>query len=125
MHKNIMFGSIVTVVVSWICWWAWMGWDTTKDLDVATGNETGPYEAWQVIGSALCVVALVAVASVLWGPIVATVATTVGYTGGWMITAFSQDDQGLALVGGLLVLVGVAIGSAVVAVLTRRFARPA
>ncbi|WP_313404525.1 hypothetical protein [Aeromicrobium sp.] len=125
MHKNIMIGSVITVAVSWICWWAWMGWDTAKDLDLATGNETGPYEAWQVIGSALCVVALVAVATVQWGPLVATVATTVGYTAGWMITAFSQDEQGLALIGGLLVLAGVAIGSALVAVLARRLVGPA
>lgn len=120
MAKSIFLGFPFTVACAWLAWWAWMGWDTEMTVDPVTGNQTGPYEAWQVIGSALCVAALVIAATLVWGPLVAAAATTVGYTSGWMVTAFGEDEQGLAIVGGGLVLIGVAASSTLVAALTCR-----
>lgn len=123
MPKQTFVGSVLVGALAWLSWWAWMGWDTEIVIDPATGNETGPYEAWQVVGSALCVVMLVVVATLVWGALVAAMATTVGYTGGWLITAFTEDDQGLALVGGVFVFIGLAAASTLIAALTRRFTR--
>ncbi|WP_019145614.1 hypothetical protein [Aeromicrobium massiliense] len=119
MQKRIV-GALGVVVLAWASWWGWMGWDTEYQLDPATGNESGPYETWQVVGSALCVVLLVAVATLVRGRRTAIVATTLGYTLGWCVTSLPEDESGLALVGAFMVLVGVGAGSAVVAWLADR-----
>jgi len=119
MQKQIV-GALGVVVLAWASWWAWMGWDTAYTLDPVTGNESGPYEAWQVVGSALCVGVLVVVATLTWGRRTAVVATTVGYTAGWTITAVRGDESGLAGVGAVLVLVGVGAASTLLAWLTER-----
>ncbi len=41
---------------------AWLAWDQERDLNPVTMAETGPYEAWQVIGAA-SVLALLAFAA--------------------------------------------------------------
>lgn len=111
-------GAVTVVLLAWAAWWGWMGWDTEYQLDPATGNESGPYETWQVLGSAACVVLIVVVATLVWGRRTAIVATTVGYTLGWCVTSLPEDESGLALVGAVMVLVGVGAASAVVAWLT-------
>ena len=123
MQKQIV-GALGVVVLAWASWWAWMGWDSEYRLDPATGAETGPYEAWQVVGSAVCVVALVVVATLVWGRRTAVLATTLGYTVGWCATSLPQDESGLAAVGAVMVLVGVGLGATVVALLTERLRRP-
>ena len=122
MQKRIV-GALGVVVLAWAAWWAWMGWDTEYQVDPATGNETGPYEAWQVLGSGACVVLLVVVATIVLGRRTAVVATTVGYTLGWCVTSLPEDESGLALVGAVMVLAGVGAASALVAWLTDLLAR--
>lgn len=117
MQKQIV-GVAGVVLLAWASWWAWMGWDTEYQVDPATGNESGPYETWQVVGSGACVVLLVVVATLVWGRRTAVVATTLGYTLGWCVTSLPEDESGLAVVGAVMVLVGVAAATAVVAWLT-------
>lgn len=52
-------------------WLAWIGWDGHKDVD-AFGNETGPWEVWQIFGFIVCLAAVAAVAA-RWLPTVAIV----------------------------------------------------
>ncbi len=118
-------GLVVVVVLAGASWWGWMGWDDEYRTDPVTGVVSGPYEAWQVVGSGVCVVLLVGVATVLLGRGTAVLGTTLGYTFGWSVTSFPQDDSGLAGVGAVMVLVGVGLASLVVAMLTDAVARRA
>lgn len=122
MLKQIV-GAAGVVVLAWASWWGWMGWDDEYQVDPVTGDASGPYETWQVLGSAACVVVLVVVATLTWGRRTAVVAVTVGYTAGWTFTALREDESGLAGVGAILVLVGLAAGTSVVAWLTERAVR--
>ncbi|MGW6131215.1 hypothetical protein ACWFNE_14420 [Cellulomonas sp. NPDC055163] len=104
-------------VLTAACWFAWLAWDTTYGVDPATGVASGPYEVWQVLGCVLSLaVAVVLGTRVLGGP-VTVVVTALAFTVAWSVTA-SADETGLWLVGALLVLVGVAVGSSVVAAVT-------
>lgn len=52
--------AVVAVVLTVAAWLVWLGWDQPRNPD-----ETGPYEAWQVVGLALTL-AVVAAASSWW-----------------------------------------------------------
>ncbi|MBB2925436.1 hypothetical protein [Cellulomonas cellasea] len=111
------------------CWFAWLGNDTTYQVDPATGVASGPYEAWQVLGCVLSLAVAVVLGTVRLGGPTTVVVTTLAFTVAWSVTA-SADESGLWLVGALLVLVGVAVGASGVAavtaaVLRRRRARVA
>ncbi|WNB86533.1 hypothetical protein [Cellulomonas sp. ATA003] len=100
------------------CWFAWLGWDDTYQVDPATGVASGPYETWQVVG-AVVTLAVVAGVGARWaGARPTVVGVTAGFTVAWSVTAASADDTGLWLVGALLVLVGVALLSGLVALAT-------
>jgi len=120
---------VALAVMGAACWFAWLGNDTTYQVDPATGVASGPYEAWQVLGCVLSLAVAVVLGTVrLAGPVTVLV-TTLAFTVAWSVTA-STDETGLWLVGALLVLVGVAAGASAVAavtaaVLRRRRARVA
>jgi len=118
----------LVAVLTAACWFAWLGWDTQYRTDPVTGDVTGPYEAWQVVG---CVVSLVAVTVLAVRALggrraVATVAVT--FTAAWVATQAPRDDSGLWAVGALLVLLGTTAGAGVVALVVgarrRRTAGP-
>ena len=99
-------------------WWAWLGRDTEMQLDPATGNYSGPYTTAQVAGLVLTLAALLIVAVLLRVPALPAAAVmTVAFTAAWTVQA-SEDETGLFLVGMILVLGGMAIGTTVVALLT-------
>ena len=60
MKRTIIAGVVASAVVAGT-YLGLLGWHRAKETDPATGNQTGPYHAWQVILVAV-VVALVAVA---------------------------------------------------------------
>ena len=101
-------------------WWAFLGRDDTRDVDPVTGSTTGPYEAPQVIACGLVLVGLVAAGTVVLPPWPAVGAVAVPFTAAWGVNAAAQDDSGLWVVGGVLVLLGTVAGGALVAVVTRR-----
>lgn len=118
-------GALVTVLAA-ACWFGWLAWDTTYQVD-ADGVASGPYEAWQVAGCVVSLAAVVVLGTVLVGARRTVLLTTVAFTVAWSVTA-RGDESGLWLVGALLVLVGVALGSTAVAgvsaaVLARRRTR--
>ncbi|MEU8795577.1 hypothetical protein [Streptomyces sp. NPDC048643] len=106
-------------------WAAWLGWDQHRDVQ-PDGSTTGPYEAWQVIGLALTLLA-----PVYWAASRRYIAGAVaGTTAGLTIAAcydWSDDSSGLFMVGVVLVMLGTLAVTAVVSVTAsaiRRGGRP-
>lgn len=108
-------GALVAALAA-ACWFAWLGWDTTYQLDAA-GVASGPYEAWQVAGCVASLAAVVVLGTVAAGALVTVVLVTGSFTFAWS-SAASSDPSGLWLVGALLVLLGTAFGSSALAWLT-------
>ncbi|GEA87838.1 hypothetical protein Q760_09400 [Cellulomonas cellasea DSM 20118] len=109
--------AVLVAVLAAACWFAWLAWDTTYQVDPATGAASGPYEAWQVLGCALSLAVVVVLGTVALGARATVVVTTLAFAVAWSVTA-STDETGLWMVGALLVLVGVAVGSTAVAAVT-------
>ncbi|MFB6821211.1 hypothetical protein ACFCXA_06435 [Streptomyces virginiae] len=85
-------------------WAAWLGWDQHRDVQ-PDGTETGPYEAWQVIGLGLTLLV-----PVCWAAYRGLAASAVaGVTAGLTCAAFydwSDDASGLFVIGVGMVMVG-------------------
>ncbi|MCX5140918.1 MULTISPECIES: hypothetical protein [unclassified Streptomyces] len=113
---------LVLAVMTLALWAAWLGWDQHRDVQ-PDGSETGPYEAWQVIGLVLSLLA-----PVYWAASRRYIAGAVlGVTGGLTVAAYydwSDDSSGLFMVGVVMVMVGslvvTGIASAVIASVTSR-----
>ncbi|MET8092120.1 hypothetical protein [Micromonospora sp. NPDC005220] len=104
-------------------WLLWLGWDTEYDVDAQTGASSGPYQPWQVIGCVLTLVLLAALAGTRLSPWLVAPVMTVAFTAAWSWRAAGTDDSGLWVVGGILVLVGMAVGSTLVSLAGRRIGR--
>lgn len=115
----------LVAVLSAACWLAWLGWDTQYRTDPVTGDVSGPYEAWQVAGCALSLLVVAVLAVRALGGWRAVVAVAVPFTLAWVATSAPRDDSGLWAVGAVLVLLGTAAGTAVVALVTRAVRRRA
>ncbi|MFJ3727464.1 hypothetical protein ACIPYQ_33540 [Streptomyces sp. NPDC090045] len=96
--------ALLLAVVASAAWAAWLGWDQHRDVQ-PDGSQTGPYEAWQVIG--LVVTLLV---PVCWAAFRGHAAGAVaGVTAGLTIAAaydWSDDASGLFVIGVGMVMVG-------------------
>jgi len=110
-------GALGIAAAAVAAYWGWLGWDTEYRVDPVTHVESGPYEAWQVIGCVLTLVVVAAVAALVFAPWLVATAVTVGFTGAWVVRAATSDESGLWVVGAIGVFVGTAIGSTVVSVL--------
>lgn len=109
-------GTLVVAALSALSWVAWLGWDDQYQVDPETGVSSGPYEAWQVIGCALTLLVLFAGALLLRvHALPAAVALTVAFTAAWTAQAASTDETGLYMVGAVLLVFGLAVGTALVA----------
>ncbi|GGW28678.1 hypothetical protein GCM10010503_00120 [Streptomyces lucensis JCM 4490] len=85
-------------------WAAWLGWDQHRDVH-PDGTTTGPYEAWQVIGLVLTLLAPVYWAASRGHRAGAVLGTSAGLT----VAAYldwSDDASGLFMVGVVLVMLG-------------------
>jgi hypothetical protein len=113
-------GAIVVAALAAASWYGWMGWDTQYQIDPVTQVASGPYEAWQVIGCVLSLL-VVFVGALLAGlrPLWASAALTLAFTAAWTATAAPNDETGLYGVGMIMVLVGLAIATTVIALLVR------
>ena len=110
-------GAVVLAAATVLTWWLWLGRDTEYQVD-ANGVESGPYTTGQVAGCVLTLLVLL-VAAVLLGvrPLIAAAAMTIAFTVAWTAQA-SSDETGLFMVGAIMVFVGSAVGTSVVAVAT-------
>ncbi|MGW2018733.1 hypothetical protein [Streptomyces sp. NPDC001927] len=111
----------VLALVALAAWAGWLGWDQHRDVH-PDGSTTGPYEAWQVIGLVLTLLAPVCWAASRSYPTGAVLGTTAGLT----VAAFydwSDDASGLFVIGVGTVMVGSLLAttalSAVVAAATQ------
>jgi len=116
-----LIGSLVVAAVTVADFVAFLGRDTTKTLDAATGHESGPWSTAQVAGClAVLLVVLVAAVWLRVRPLPAAAAMTVAFTAAWTVAAARSDDGGLYPVGAVLVLIGMTLGTGAVALLVAR-----
>jgi hypothetical protein len=93
-------------------WWLWLGTIKRYEVDPVTGATTGPYQPWQVVGCVLTLLVIAVVGGLLTRPWLVVIAMTVPFTVAWSVDAAAHDDSGLWPVGAVLVLAGMAIGTA-------------
>ncbi|MEU8776981.1 hypothetical protein [Streptomyces sp. NPDC048606] len=108
-------------LLSAAAWAAWLGWDRHRDVH-PDGSQTGPYEAWQVIGLVLTLMIPVYWAASRGHVASAVLGTTAGVTAAaWY--DWSDDASGLFVVGVGLVaatcLVATFVASVLITHLTR------
>ncbi|MER5732205.1 hypothetical protein ABT084_28380 [Streptomyces sp. NPDC002138] len=110
-----LWAGVVAAVVAMAMWGAWLGWDQHRDVH-PDGSTTGPYEAWQVIGLGLTLLA-----PVYWAASRGHVAAAVlGTSTGLAVAAaydWSDDSSGLYVVGVGLVLIGSLVVTGLVSLL--------
>ncbi|MFC9248120.1 hypothetical protein ACFT7S_30080 [Streptomyces sp. NPDC057136] len=107
-----LLAILVLAVVTLAAWAAWLGWDQHRDVQ-PDGTTTGPYEAWQVIGLLLALLAPVYWAASRRYIAGAVLGTTVGLTGAAYYD-WSDDSSGLFVIGVGMVMVGSFFVTAVV-----------
>ncbi|MFI6566992.1 hypothetical protein [Streptomyces sp. NPDC050534] len=107
-----LLSILVLAGVSLAGWAAWLGWDQHRDVQ-PDGTTTGPYEAWQVIGLVLTLLA-----AVYWAVSRRYIAGAVlGTTAGLTVAAYSDwsdDSSGLFMVGVGMVMMGSLVVTAIV-----------
>jgi hypothetical protein len=110
-------GAVVLAAATVLTWYLWLGRDDEYQID-ANGVASGPYTTGQVAGCVLTLLVLL-VAAVLLGvrPLIAAAAMTIAFTVAWTAQA-SEDETGLFLVGAIMIFVGSAVGTSVVAFAT-------
>jgi hypothetical protein len=110
----------VTTVLAYA---AWLGWDQHKDI--GPDGETGPYQAWQVIGLVLTIGIIAAVAGWRGHSVEAIVMITLVLTVAFSIDASTDPEaDGLWLVGAFMLFVGSLVGVSVVALAAELVGRP-
>jgi hypothetical protein len=116
--KKGLAGAAGLAVATVVAWWAWLGHDRTYQTD-AKGVQSGPYTTAQVAFCVITLVVLVAVAVRFLEvhPLLAAGAMSLSFTAAWTVDAATQDGSGLFVIGGVLVLLGCAVGSSLVAFL--------
>lgn len=122
--RSQVVGALSVAVLSALSWFAWFGWDTEYDLSPDGLDRTGPYQVWQGVGCAVCLLLVLVGAVVLRGvrPLFAAAGTTVGFTLGFTVSAAIISDDGLFVIGSVLAFLGAAACSALVAFGAQRFA---
>lgn len=107
--------------VTLVAYLALLGWDQSKTLDPVTQNETGPYEAWQVIALVVVLAAAAFLAGRAGRFVPAVVTIPVVLTLAFAVDAATDADvDGLWPIGAALVALGSAAGVALVAAIGQR-----
>ena len=108
-----VFVAVAALTVA--AYMAWLGWDTEYDVDPVTGVVSGPYQPWQVIGLAICLGSVAAVAGWIGRRGVCALAMPLAFAVCFGVNASaSPNDDGLWVVGMILASVGILIGVTVV-----------
>lgn len=93
----------------------WLGWDRQYDIDPVTGNYSGPYQAWQVVGCVLTIAVLATGAGLLRRPGLAVAVVPVVFMLLWSRDAARTDDSGMWAIGAIMLAFGSLSGVAAVA----------
>ncbi|MEU1862537.1 hypothetical protein [Streptomyces gardneri] len=116
-----VWAGVALAAVAMAAWAAWLGWDQHRDVH-PDGSTTGPYEAWQVVGLGLTLLAPVCWAAFRGYAVAGVVGTTAGLT----VAAFydwSDDASGLFVIGTILVMIGTLAVTSAVALLATALKR--
>ncbi|MFC9280327.1 hypothetical protein [Streptomyces collinus] len=118
LHKPVaqLMSILALAALAPALWAAWLGWDQHRDVH-PDGSTTGPYQAWQVIGLVLTLLAAVGWAAYRDYVTGAVLGTTAGLTAAAYVD-WSDDSSGLFVIGVGLVMVGTFVGTAVVSAVT-------
>lgn len=108
-------GFALALVLGAATYAAWLAWDNEYYFDADIGAYQGPYRPAQVVGCALTFLLVTAALALRWRPVLVAAGTSLGFWILWTLQAGSQDETGLFIVGSLLLLVGLAAGSALAA----------
>ncbi|MER6446930.1 hypothetical protein [Streptomyces venezuelae] len=96
--------ALALAMMAAAAWAAWLGWDQHRDVQ-PDGSQTGPYEAWQVIGLGLTLLVPVCWAAYRGRAAGVVVGVTAGLTGAAAYD-WSDDASGLFVIGVGMVMVG-------------------
>ncbi|GAA3739662.1 hypothetical protein GCM10022225_23470 [Plantactinospora mayteni] len=101
-----------------LAYWAFLGWDQQKETDPVTGAQTGPYSAWQVVGLGVVLAVLVFETGRRGRPWLAGIVVPAVLTVAFSADAATDPDaDGLWVIGAVLVALGSALGTGLVAAL--------
>ncbi|MEU1040268.1 hypothetical protein [Streptomyces sp. NPDC005907] len=114
--RRLMPDFLLLAVTAAALWTAWLGWDQHRDVH-PDGSTTGPYEAWQVIGLALTLLAPVYWAASRRHTVSAVLGTTAGLTAAAYYD-WSDDASGLFAIGVALVMLGTLAATTAVTAVT-------
>ncbi|MEU9038603.1 hypothetical protein AB0D45_27395 [Streptomyces sp. NPDC048352] len=105
-HRPVseLTATLVLAAVAMGAWAAWLGWDQHRDVQ-PDGSTTGPYQAWQVIGLGLTLLAPVYWAASRQYVVAAVLGTSAGL-GAASLLDWSDDGSGLYVIGVGMVTVG-------------------
>ncbi|MGI5215710.1 hypothetical protein [Plantactinospora sp. CA-290183] len=113
---SVPLWTVLTGAVTAAAYWGFLGWDQQKDTDPLTGNQTGPFQAWQVAGLVLVLAVLAFAAGLRGRPWLASIVVAVVLTVSFALDAATDvDADGLWPIGAALVTLGSLLGTALVA----------
>ena len=123
-------GLVVAALAAVAAWGGFLAWDIDKD--VVGNNETGPWEAWQVLGYVATVAVVAFVAFLLRRDdlrlgVILSVVVTGCFVASATVLAPPTPDASLWPIAAAVILVGAAVGCAALALLAglvRRVVRP-
>jgi peptidoglycan/LPS O-acetylase OafA/YrhL len=115
-RSAIPLWTVALAGITGVAYWAFLGWDQHKDTDPVTGSQTGPYQAWQVIGLGVVLALLVFEAGRRGRPWLASPVVSAVLTVSFAVDAATDaDGDGLWPIGAALVAIGSLLGTALVA----------
>lgn len=105
-------GFALALVLGALTYAVWLAWDNEYYFDAGVGTYQGPYRPAQLVGCALTFGLVTAALALRWRPVLVGGGTSLGFWLVWTWQAAAQDESGLFIVGSLLLLGGLAAGSA-------------
>jgi amino acid transporter len=117
--------AALVTVATLVNYLVWLGWDQRRDVQ-PDGSTTGPYEPWQVVGLAVVLIAVVALAGYRGRPVIAVVVGTLVMTLCFSVDAVTEPPEhndGSWAVGAIMLTVGTFGGLALVAAIAHAFRR--
>ncbi len=120
--RRHLLPTVALTLLTLGAWAGWLGWDQQRDVH-ADGSQTGPYEAWQVIGLVLTLLGPVVWAALRSHPAVGVV----GVSAGLAVASFadwSDDATGLFMVGVLMITFGSLAATTALSAVLVSFTKP-
>lgn len=106
---TFLAATVVAGLLVLVNWLVWLAWDQRRDIDPVTGDSTGPYEAWQVVGFVVVLIAVTMALARSGQRLAATVGNTLGVAlCSWVDWS---EPSGLYLIGVCLATLATFVGS--------------